>query len=77
MKVAELRRQLSFFDDEQEVFFAFPSGDYWGTTQAHEVDEVSEEKVVWSDYHRTHKLVDEDREDRYEDDELKEVVVLS
>lgn len=77
MNVGELKRELSFFDDEQEVFFAFPSGDYWGTTQAKEVKDLTEEKVAWSDYHRSHKLIDEDHEEHYEKDELKEVVVIS
>lgn len=77
MKVSELKQQLSFFDDEQEVFFAFPSGDYWGTTQAREVEDLSEGKVAWSEYHRSHKLIDDEHEERYEKDELQEVVVLS
>ena len=77
MNVGELKRELSFFDDEQEVFFAFPSGDYWGTTQAREVEDLTEEKVTWSDYHRSHKLINEDNEEFYEKDELKEVVVIS
>lgn len=77
MKVSELKQQLSFFDDEQEVFFAFPSGDYWGTTQAMEVGDLSEGKVAWSEYHRSHKLIDDEHEERYDKDELQEVVVLS
>jgi len=77
MKVKDLKAQLSFFNDEQEVCFAFPSGDYWGTTQAKEVSNISEDKVAWSEYHNTHKVIDCDREDRYEQDELKEVVILS
>lgn len=77
MTVKELKQELSFFKDDQEVFFAYPSGDYWGTTLAGKVEDVEERLIAFSEYHRKHKLVDEDYEDRHEEVEVKEVVILS
>lgn len=77
MTVAQLRKMLSYFDDDQEVFFSFPSGDYWGTILAREVDDVNLGMVKWSEYHRACKLVDEDPDNRDEDEELKEVLILT
>lgn len=77
MTVAELRANLSCFDDNQEVCIAAPSGDYWGTVKALGITNVELGNVAWSAYHNTNKIVDEDRLDRYEKDELKEVLILS
>lgn len=77
MKVAKLKAELSALNDNDEVFMAFPSGDYWGTTIVRKVDDVSMEKVAWSDYHNCHKLIDPEKEDNYEADELKEVIIIS
>lgn len=77
MKVKDLKRQLSFFDNEQEVCIAQPSHDYWGTLCAREVDDVSTANVTWSDYHSTNKVVDDDHIEHYEKEELKNVVLLS
>ena len=77
MKVKELRELLSFFDDEDEVAMAQPSNDYWGTTLARGVDSAEKVEVTFSAYHNTDKVVDLDRLDNYEKDELHEVVLLS
>lgn len=77
MKIAELRQNLSFFPDDAEVVLASPSGDFWGTIKALEITNVEVANVTWSAYHNTNKIVEEDRIDRYEKHELKEVVVLS
>lgn len=79
MKKQELIAQLSCLDDDDDICLAFPSGDYWGNVLAKEISDVSEEKVTWSDYHNSYKMVDEEDEEKgwYEDDELKKVIVLS
>ena len=77
MTVAQLIKMLSYFDDDQEVYLSFPSGDYWGTTLASEVNSVDSCNVVWSEYHRTYKLVAEDDEEKYEDEEPREIVLLT
>ena len=79
MKKQDLIAQLSCFDDEDDICFAFPSGDYWGNFIAKEVSDITEEQVVWSDYHNSYKLVDEEKIEKgyYEKEDLKKVVVLS
>lgn len=77
MKVKELRELLSFFDDEDEVAMTQPSNDYWGTTLAKGVGSAEKVEVTFSTYHNTDKVVDLDRLDNYEKDELHEVVLLS
>ena len=79
MKKQDLIAQLSCFDDEDDIYLAFPSGDYWGRVLAKEVSEVSTEQVAWSDYHNSYKLVDEEDIEKgyYEKEDLKKVIVLS
>jgi hypothetical protein len=77
MKVRDLIRELSCFDDEQEVCIAQPSHDYWGTTCASEVNNIEIADVTWSEYHRKDKVVDDDHIEHYEKEELKSVVLLS
>lgn len=77
MKIKELIEELNSFDGEQEICFAFPSGDYWGTTIAKEVKYVERTKVIESSYHNTYKVVDSDKEDRYDKEELRNVIMIS
>lgn len=77
MTVEQLRKMLSYFDDDQEVYLSFPSGDYWGTTLASKVASIDSCNVVWSEYHRAYKLVEEDNEEKYEDGERREIVLLT
>ena len=79
MKKQDLIAQLSCFNDEDDICFAFPSGDYWGRVLTREVTEITEEQVTWSDYHNSYKLVDEEDIEKgyYEDEDLKKVIVLS
>lgn len=78
MKKIDLINELSCFNDDDEIFIAFPSGDYWGSVLAKEVTEITHEQVVWSDYHNTHKIVDDEKLEKgyYDDEELKKVVML-
>lgn len=77
MTKAELIASLRCFDDNDEVRIGCPSGDYWGTFLAREINSVEEADVTESAYHNTFKVVDEDRKDKYESDELKKVILLS
>lgn len=79
MKKIDLINLLSEFNDEDDICFAFPSGDYWGNVLAKDVSDITEEQVVWSDYHNSYKLIDEEKieEGWYENDKMKKVVVLS
>lgn len=77
MTIEDLINELSCFPKDKEVVLASPSGDFWGTIKALGITNVEVGNVTWSAYHNTDKIVDDDRLDRYEKDELKEVVILS
>ena len=81
MKVADLIELLQMENPEAEVHFSYNYGDHWRTQVAPTVDSVENGYVTFSDYHRMHKVVDEDDFDYDEDDEtdadkLTEVVIL-
>lgn len=82
MKVAELIELLQMENPEAEVHFSYNYGDHWRTQVAPTVDSVEVGYVKFSDYHRMHKVVDEEDFDCDEDTgepvvEGTEVVVLS
>jgi hypothetical protein len=59
MTVRMLRRYLESFDDDTQIFIAFPSGDYWNRTIARPLGMglVEETNVEWSEYHDTYAPV--------------------
>ena len=84
MKVSELIEQLGYLDQDAEVHYAYNYGDHWRTEVAPKVDRVDEGSVVYSDYHRMDKMVENDDSDFDEetgeeivDETLRRVVVLS
>ena len=77
MKVKELIAQLQMEDGEAEVCIAQPSHDYCGSVCAIDVDYIELADVAWSEYHGANKVIDDDRIDYYEKEELKNVVLLS
>ena len=62
MKVKELIELLESEDKEKEVYFSYNYGDHWSTTVAQEVSDVERLTIVYSEYHRMHRLVDEDED---------------
>ena len=64
MKVADLIEELKYMPQDAEVHFSYNYGDHWRTQVAPTVDNVFLGRVVYSDYHRMPKLVDEDDEDQ-------------
>jgi len=80
MKVKDLIEQLGYMDAEAEVHFSYNYGDHWRTQVAPQVSNVTAGIVEYSDYHRMHKMLededcfDEDTGDYRED--LKRVVVI-
>jgi hypothetical protein len=64
MKVRELIEALEACDADAEVHFSYDYGDYWHTPVAPRARHVesSGPVVVWSEYHRMPKLVDDDRD---------------
>ena len=80
MKVAELIEQLRYLDQESEVHFSYNYGDHWRTEVAPRVTRVNEGAVVYSEYHRMDKMLDD--EDCYDEETgdfsegIRRVVVL-
>jgi hypothetical protein len=84
MLVKELIESLQYMDQDSEVHFAYNYGDHWRTEVAPKVGRVDEGAVVYSDYHRMDKMVENDDSDFDEetgeervDETLRRVVVLS
>lgn len=73
MTVAELIEWLKKCDPDQEVHFAYPSGDYWRTKVSEEVGNVNEKLVSWSEYHRKYAIA---KNSDSTDDKTIEVVLL-
>ena len=71
MTVAELIKALSVMSPSAEVHFEHGAGDYWRTTVAPRVCEVTIGVVEYSDYHRMDKVVD-----NYDSKEGREVVLI-
>lgn len=65
MKVSELIEELKMMDQDAEVHFAYNYGDHWRTQVAPTVDRVDKGTVKYSDYHRMHKVVEEEDDDDY------------
>jgi len=62
MTVAELIEYLQEQDQTLEVKFSYPSGDYWRTQVAKDIEEVETGLVEYSDYHRMDKVVNNDED---------------
>ena len=84
MLVKELIESLKYMDQDAEVHFSYCYGDHWRTEVAPKLSRVDEGAVVYSEYHRMDKMVENEYDDEYveEDgevvnDTLRRVVVLS
>ena len=60
MKVKELIAFLEAKNPDSDVHIAYNYGDYWRTTVAPEIREIEEGEVEWSEYHRMHRMVEDD-----------------
>ena len=84
MQVKELIEMLQDMDQDAEVHYAYNYGDHWRTEVAPSVGRVDTGAVVYSEYHRMDKTVDNSDSDFDEetgeeivDETLRRVVVLS
>jgi hypothetical protein len=85
MLVKELIESLKYMDQDAEVHFSYNYGDHWRTEVAPKVGSVDEGAVVYSEYHRMDKMLeeeydvefDEDTGEEVKDETLRRVVVLS
>jgi hypothetical protein len=80
MKVQDLIELLQAENPEAEVHFSYNYGDHWRTQVAPKVDTVDVGFVKYSDYHRMHKVTDDEcdiyLEDGDRDEDVKEVVLI-
>jgi len=85
VQVKELIEMLAEMNPEADVHFAYNYGDHWRTEVAPRVGRVDVGAVVYSDYHRMDKLMeeqydvefDEETGEEIRDETLRRVVVLS
>ena len=73
MLVRDLIELLEGYDADMEVHFSYNYGDHWRTEVAPKVGGVEEGAVVYSEYHRMDKMVEDDGDCEF-DDEGNEVV---
>lgn len=60
MTVGEVIKRLQSFDDDMEVKFTYPSGDYWHSIVCGDITDIDIVGVQYSEYHRKDKLLDVD-----------------
>jgi hypothetical protein len=85
MLVKELIEMLQDMNQDAEVHYAYNYGDHWRTEVAPKVGRVDEGAVVYSEYHRMDKMLeeeydvefDEETGEEIKDETLRRVVVLS
>jgi hypothetical protein len=84
MTVQELIDELAYMNKDAEVHFAYNYGDHWRTEVAPKVGRVDEGAVVYSEYHRMDKMLEEEYDVEFDDDgnevtdeTRRRVVVLS
>ena len=84
MQVFQLIEQLMDMDPNAEVHFSYNYGDHWRTEVAPKVGRVDEGAVVYSEYHRMDKMLEDDGDCEFDDEgnerldeTLRRVVVLS
>jgi len=73
MLVKELIESLKRMDQDAEVHYAYNYGDHWRTEVAPKVGRVDEGAVVYSEYHRMDKMVENEYDAEF-DDEGREIV---
>ena len=84
MKVSELIEMLQDMNQDADVHFAYNYGDHWRTEVAPKVGRVDKGAVVYSEYHRMDKMLEDDGDCEFDDEgnerldeTLRRVVVLS
>jgi hypothetical protein len=84
VQVKELIEMLQDMNPEADVHFAYNYGDHWRTEVAPKVGSVDEGAVVYSEYHRMDKMLEDtgdcefdDEGNEVMDETIRHVVVLS
>ncbi len=60
MKVRDLKEAMKHEHDDDEVHFATNYGDYWRTEIAPAITSVTVGRVVYSEYHKMDRIIDDD-----------------
>jgi len=74
MTKKELVEWLEDFDDDDQVVFLYPAGDYWHHTIAKDVTDINKVDIKYSEYFEESVLVDENSND---DENYSSVIALS
>ena len=84
MQVKELIEMLQHMNQDADVHFAYNYGDHWRTEVAPKLSRVDEGAVVYSEYHRMDRMLEDDGDCEFDDEgnerldeTLRRVVVLS
>ena len=84
MQVKELIEMLQDMNQDADVHFAYNYGDHWRTEVAPKLSRVDEGAVVYSEYHRMDKMLEDTGDCEFDDEgnevldeTLRRVVVLS
>jgi hypothetical protein len=72
MTVGELIAELETFDENDIVMFTWPSGNHTQDEMATSPDMVEHGNVRWSEYCRSHVVMTEDYEEKWEPDDEEE-----
>jgi hypothetical protein len=74
--IEELQRHVAKYGPDTPVHHSYNYGDHWRTTVAPGVGQVTEERIVESDYHNMPKVLDEEDNRYYDETKHTTVVVL-
>ena len=84
MLVKELIEMLQDMNQDADVHFAYNYGDHWRTEVAPKLSRVDEGAVVYSEYHRMDRMLEDTGDCEFDDEgnevldeTLRRVVVLS
>ena len=84
MQVKELIEMLQHMNQDADVHFAYNYGDHWRTEVAPKLGRVDEGAVVYSEYHRMDRMLEDTGDCEFDDEgnevldeTLRRVVVLS
>ena len=84
MQVKELIEMLQHMNQDADVHFAYNYGDHWRTEVAPKLSRVDEGAVVYSEYHRMDRMLEDTGDCEFDDEgnevldeTLRRVVVLS
>ena len=72
MTVKELKNILDGLDQDMEVYYQYPSGDYWRSKIAAEISRADQTEIEYSEYHQKMTVCGEIEDDN----ETKTVIVL-